>query len=113
MHPKGKGVICARQSGIAANTVICRYLGEVYPPWAWFEKQDLLKQKLKDFGMDGNLPEFYNIMLERPPDSRGGYDVLYIDPIFRGNFGSRMSHSCLPNCATTTITVNGRLAIVL
>lgn len=106
-------MICARQGGIAANTVICRYLGEVYPPWAWFEKQDLLKQKLKDFGMDGNLPEFYNIMLERPPDSRGGYDVLYIDPIFRGNFGSRMSHSCSPNCATTTITVNGRLAIVL
>ena len=106
-------MICARQSGIATNTVICRYLGEVYTPWAWFEKQDLLKQKLKDFGMDGNLPEFYNIMLERPPDSRGGYDVLYIDPIFRGNFGSRMSHSCSPNCATTTITVNGRLAIVL
>ena len=113
LNQKGKGVVCAREGGIAANTVICRYLGEVYPPWAWFEKQDLLKQKLKDFGMDGSLPEFYNIMLERPAESRDGYDVLYIDPIFRGNFGSRISHSCAPNCATTTITVDGRLAIVL
>ena len=63
--------------------------------------------------MDHNLPEFYNIILERPITSPGGYDVLFIDPIFRGNFGSRLSHSCDPNCATTTITVRDKLAIVL
>lgn len=25
------------------------------------------------------LPDFYNIMLERPKDDEGGYDVLFID----------------------------------
>ena len=45
--------------------------------------------------------------------SPGGYDVLYVEPIFKGNFGSRLSHSCQPNCATTTVTINGRLSIVL
>ena len=85
----------------------------MYPPWLWFEKQDLLKIKLHELGMDHNLPEFYNIILERPIGSPGGYDVLFIDPIFRGNFGSRLSHSCDPNCATTTITVQDKLAIVL
>lgn len=99
--------------GIQANRIICRYLGEVYPPWAWFEKQDILKQKLRDLDLLHCLPEFYNIVLERPPASVNGYDVLYIDPIFRGNFGSRLSHSCKPNCATTTVTIHNRLAIVL
>ena len=60
-----------------------------------------------------SLPEFYNIVLERPPSSTNGYDVLYIDPIFFGNFGSRLSHSCRPNCATTTVTIDNKLAIVL
>lgn len=113
IHPKGKGVQCIKKGGIPANSIICKYLGEVYPPWLWFEKQDLLKMKLRELEMEHNLPEFYNIVLERPSSSPGGYDVLFIDPIFRGNFGSRLSHSCDPNCATTTITVNGHLAIVL
>lgn len=113
IHPKGKGVQCIKKGGISANSIICKYLGEVYPPWLWFEKQDLLKIKLHELEMDHNLPEFYNIILERPITSPGGYDVLFIDPIFRGNFGSRLSHSCDPNCATTTITVRDKLAIVL
>lgn len=113
MHPKGKGVVCTRPEGISANKIICKYLGEVYPPWAWYEKQDMLKQKLKNTTWTACCPEFYNIIMERPSSSKDGYDVLFIDPIFRGNFGSRLSHSCNPNCATTTITVEGRLSIVL
>ena len=113
IHPKGKGIQCTKRDGIKANSLICKYLGEVYPPWLWFEKQDLLKVKLKELHMEHNLPEFYNIILERPANSEGGYDALYIDPIFRGNFGSRLSHSCDPNCATTTVTIDNQLAIVL
>ena len=25
------------------------------------------------------LPDFYNIMLERPRDDEGGYDILFVD----------------------------------
>ena len=106
-------MLCIKKEGIPANQVICRYLGEVFPPWAWYEKQDLLKQKLKELDLYDSLPEFYNIVLERPPSSTNGYDILYIDPIFFGNFGSRLSHSCKPNCATTTVTIDNKLAIVL
>lgn len=113
VHPKGKGVACAKKEGISANSIICKYLGEVYPAWYWFEKQDVLKGKLRELGLEYCLPEFYNIVLERPMASPGGYDVLYVEPIFKGNFGSRLSHSCQPNCATTTVTINGRLSIVL
>lgn len=113
VHPKGKGVACAKKEGISANSIICKYLGEVYPAWYWFEKQDVLKGKLRELGLEHCLPEFYNIVLERPMASPGGYDVLYVEPIFKGNFGSRLSHSCQPNCATTTVTINGRLSIVL
>ena len=113
VHPKGKGVACAKKEGISANSIICKYLGEVYPAWYWFEKQDVLLGKLRELELEHSLPEFYNIVLERPLSSAGGYDALYIEPIFKGNFGSRLSHSCQPNCATTTVTIDGKLGIVL
>ena len=113
IHPKGKGVRCIRKAGIPANSVICEYLGEIYPPWLWFEKQDLLRSKLRDLNMHHNLPEFYNIVMERPASSPSGYDLLFVDPLFRGNVGSRLSHSCRPNCATTAVTHRGRLSILL
>lgn len=36
--------------------------------------QDALKKSRKD-----ELPDFYNIQLERPKDDPGGYDCLFID----------------------------------
>mmetsp|Transcript_5904 Transcript_5904/g.9586 ORF Transcript_5904/g.9586 Transcript_5904/m.9586 type:complete len:150 (+) Transcript_5904:4029-4478(+) len=31
-----------------------------------------------------------------------GYKLLTVDPILYGNFASRLSHSCVPNCQTLT-----------
>lgn len=45
----------------------------------------------------GELFDFYNIALERHRDDEQGYDVLFVDPIKRGTYGSRLSHSCDPN----------------
>ena len=45
----------------------------------------------------GELFDFYNMMLERHKDDERGYDVLFVDPIKRGTYGSRFSHSCDPN----------------
>lgn len=36
--------------------------------------QDALKKSSKE-----ELPDFYNIQLERPKDDPGGYDCLFID----------------------------------
>jgi SET domain-containing protein len=44
------------------------------------------------------LPDFYNILLERPRDDPDGYDLMFVDAAFMGAFASRMSHSCTPNC---------------
>ena len=81
------------------NEIISGYFGEIYPPWYWYEKQDIIKQKK----LDKELPDFYNIMLERLKNDEKGYDLVMVDPNAKGNFASRMSHSCMPNCNTVLV----------
>lgn len=45
--------------------------------------QDAVKKITGD-----ELPDFYNIVLERPKDDEQGYDVLFIDA------ASKVEHSC-------------------
>lgn len=52
-------------------------------------------------------------MFERHHDDPEGYDILFVDPILRGNYSSRLSHSCDPNCATITTVVNGKYVIAM
>jgi hypothetical protein len=63
---------------------------------SWFELQDAIKKIMGD-----ELPDFYNITLERPHDDPDGYDALFVDAAFMGSFASRMSHSCTPNCGVS------------
>ena len=37
--------------------------------------------------------------------------MLMVDPSRKGNFSSRFSHSCDPNCGTITTVSNGRYFI--
>lgn len=91
-----------KKEGIKQNELIAPYLGEIYSPYLWYEKQDLIKAKK----MDKNLPDFYNIMLERMKNDPDGYNLIMIDPNSKGNFASRMSHSCVPNCNTVLMVSN-------
>lgn len=50
--------------------------------------------------LSAELPDFYNITYERHFDDPEGYDILTVDPILYGNYSSRLSHSCNPNCQT-------------
>ena len=50
-------------------------------------------------------------MLERHLYDPDGYDVLIVDPILKGSFGSRLSHSCEPNCATVATVTEGQYKI--
>ena len=39
------------------------YLGEVYPPWRWFEKCDRTKAIEQKLANEHKVPDFYNITL--------------------------------------------------
>ena len=108
IFPKGQGLVCNRREGIAAGTFVERYLGELFSPWRWFEKTDAVKVAQKKLGMKTSLPDFYNIIMERHSDDKKGYNLMFVDPIARGNIASRLSHSCTPNCATIVISENGK-----
>lgn len=107
---KGYGMLCCAPDGFKKNEFLAEYSGEVYPPWRWYEKQDAVKNHYKKSKMP-MLPEFYNIQLERPVEDEAGFDLLYIEPILKGNYVSRFSHSCNPNCATVLFKAGGRLVI--
>ena len=59
------------------------------------------------------LPDFYNIVLERPSEDERGYGLIYVDASKRANFSSSLSHSCTPNCEPRMAVRGGRLCIVL
>ena len=108
IHPKGVGLVCKRPGGIPRLTFVEEYFGEIHQPWRWFELQDAVKKITGD-----ELPDFYNIVLERPRDDPDGYDVLFVDAAAKGAFASRMSHSCTPNCQAVVMACGGRLTIAL
>jgi hypothetical protein len=108
VHPKGRGIVCCEPKGLEPVTFVAEYLGQMHSAHRWFELQ---YEKRKE--EEGSLPDFYNIILERPRDDPCGYDVLFIDAMHMGNFSSRMSHSCDPNCQAVIMSCNGRLTIAV
>jgi hypothetical protein len=106
IHPKGRGVVCNAPEGFSSKELICEYVGQLYLPWQWSEKEE-------ETAKTDGLTDFYNITLERPHDDEAGYDVLHVDPIDKGNFSSRLSHSCNPNCFMTVMAASGRLMIAV
>ena len=110
---KGLGVVCIKSGGIPKNSLIVKYFGEVYPPWYWYLKQDAIKsflsqlkkgkfKKLSEYKNDYNM-EFYNIFLEKHRSEPKGTELIVVDPIMKGNYASRLSHSCRPNCVTLPV----------
>jgi len=98
------------RTGIRSSEFIVEYYGELYEPWRWYERQDFTKRFMKDMKMT-EVPDFYNICLEKHKDEPEGYDMLVVDPIHKGNYSSRFSHSCNPNCGTITTVSDGRYYI--
>ena len=89
-------------------------MGEIYPPYRWCERIDIVEQARKTFDLKPTLPDFYNILLERPRhDLPGGYGLLYVDASQKANMGSSCSHSCDSNCTSAVVARNGKLVIVL
>lgn len=66
---------------------------------------------MKELKMSESIPDFYNIYLEKHKDEQDGHDMLIVDPIHKGNYSSRFSHSCNPNCGTIITVSDGRYYI--
>jgi len=111
VHPKGKGIVCERKEGIKKNSLIVEYFGELYRPAKWYEKQDILKHNQNKNKASKKLHDFYNMMLEMDPEDDEGFGLLIVDPIARGNYASRFSHSCNPNCESVNMVSNGKYTI--
>lgn len=113
VHPKGLGVVCVRSAGVPAHAVVADYAGEVAPPWRWLERQAAAKHAHRTLRVRQRLPDYYSIALERHADDAAGFDVLFVDPVVRGNFASRLSHCCAPNCAAVTVVRDGQFRVLL
>ena len=111
VHTKGVGIFCNMKQGIKKDSLVVEYFGEIYRPWHWFEKQDVIKQGQNANKLSKDLPEFYNILFERHLDDPHGYNILIVDPILHGNYSSRLSHSCVANCQTVNKVRNGQYSI--
>ncbi|XP_075498170.1 LOW QUALITY PROTEIN: histone-lysine N-methyltransferase ATXR3-like [Primulina tabacum] len=108
-YRKGLGVVCNKEVGFGEDDFVVEFLGEVYPTWKWYEKQDgirSLQKKNKD-----PAPEFYNIYLERPKGDADGYDLVVVDAMHKANYASRICHSCKPNCQAKVTAVDGQYQI--
>lgn len=78
VYSKGVGVVCCSSSGFRRNELINEYYGEIYPPWRWYEKQDIIKKGQNEGRISQDLPDFYNITLEKHKYDPDGYDVLVL-----------------------------------
>ncbi|KAK7324764.1 hypothetical protein VNO77_28596 [Canavalia gladiata] len=108
-YRKGLGVVCNKEEGFAEDDFVVEFLGEVYPVWKWFEKQDGIRSLQKD--SKDPAPEFYNIYLERPKGDADGYDLVVVDAMHKANYASRICHSCRPNCEAKVTAVDGQYQI--
>ncbi|KAK1393240.1 histone-lysine N-methyltransferase ATXR3-like [Heracleum sosnowskyi] len=108
-YRKGLGVVCNKEGGFDKDDFVVEFLGEVYPSWKWFEKQDGIRS-LQNHSKDP-VPEFYNIYLERPKGDADGYDLVVIDAMHKANYASRICHSCRPNCEAKVTAVEGQYQI--
>ncbi|CAA0808615.1 Histone-lysine N-methyltransferase ATXR3 [Striga hermonthica] len=108
-YRKGLGVVCNKEGGFSEDDFVVEFLGEVYPTWKWFEKQDGIRALQKN--NKDPAPEFYNIYLERPKGDADGYDLVVVDAMHKANYASRICHSCRPNCEAKVTAVDGQYQI--
>ncbi|XP_073279990.1 histone-lysine N-methyltransferase ATXR3-like [Primulina huaijiensis] len=108
-YRKGLGVVCNKEGGFCEDDFVVEFLGEVYPAWKWYEKQDGIRSLQKN--NKDPAPEFYNIYLERPKGDADGYDLVVVDAMHKANYASRICHSCKPNCQAKVTAVDGQYQI--
>ena len=61
--------------------------------------------------LSGQVPVFYNAIVERGVGDPRGYDALFIDGAVKGSLLTRASHSCDPNARMRVRVRNGAYAV--
>jgi len=113
IHPKGHGSVVIEKKGLNANSLVTYYRGEVFPAWRWCEKLDAIEYVQKELGLRPNLPDFYNMAMERPMKDPRGYSLLFVDASRKSGLGSSFSHSCNPTCEVRVVALNGKLSLAM
>ena len=113
VHPKGHGAVCYAPEGLEVNRLVTFYRGEVYPSWRWSEKQDAITAVQRKVGIKPNLPDFYNMALERPRSDPEGFGLLFVDASRKASMGSSLSHSCNPTCEVKAVSKDGKLSLAM
>mmetsp|Transcript_5214 Transcript_5214/g.10393 ORF Transcript_5214/g.10393 Transcript_5214/m.10393 type:complete len:1956 (+) Transcript_5214:214-6081(+) len=113
VHPKGHGAVCLSPEGLERNRLVTFYRGEVYPSWRWSEKQDAITTVQRKVGIKPNLPDFYNMALERPRSDPEGFGLLFVDASRKASMGSSLSHSCNPTCEVKAVSKDGKLSLAM
>ena len=113
IHPKGHGSVVIAEHGLKANSLVSYYRGEVYPAWRWCEKMDAIEKTQKDLNLRPNLPDFYNMAMERPMKDPRGYGMLFVDASRKSGLGSSFSHSCNPSCEVRVVALKGKLSLAM
>jgi hypothetical protein len=113
IHPKGHGSVVIDEHGLKANSLVTYYRGEVYPAWRWCEKLDAIEYVQKELGLRPNLPDFYNMAMERPMKDPRGYSLLFVDASRKSGLGSSFSHSCSPTCEVRVVALHGKLSLAM
>ena len=111
IHPKGHGSVVIGEGGLKANSLVTYYRGEVYPAWRWCEKLDAVEHVQRELNLRPNLPDFYNMAMERPKKDPRGYCLLFVDASRKSGLGSSFSHSCNPTCEVRVVSLNGKLSL--
>lgn len=107
------GSVVIGEHGLKANSLVTYYRGEVYPAWRWCEKLDAIEKTQKDLDLRPNLPDFYNMAMERPKKDPRGYGILFVDATRKSGLGSSFSHSCNPSCEVRVVALNGKLSLAM
>ena len=95
MENKGLGLITLEQ--IHKNSFVAEYAGEV------LTKSEVHKRHAtNEKGMN-----FIVCLNEIANDQEGPASQTFIDPIFRGNIGRYLNHSCDPNCTIYSVRSDG------
>jgi hypothetical protein len=111
IHPKGHGSVVIGEGGLKSNSLVTYYRGEVYPAWRWCEKLDAIEHVQRELNLRPNLPDFYNMAMERPKKDPRGYCLLFVDASRKSGLGSSFSHSCNPTCEVRVVSLNGKLSL--
>lgn len=112
IHPKGHGSVLLSPTA-PANRLVTFYRGELYPSWRWGEKMDAIELTQRRKGLKPALPDFYNMVLERPQTDPRGYGLLFVDASRKAGHGSSLSHSCDPTCEVRVAARNGELCLAM